>query len=85
MDMPKTVKIVEVGPRDGLENEKRLVVTDIKVELIRRLVTAGLKTIRRPPSFRPNGCRRWATMPRFCAGYWPRQRRASIIRCSRPT
>ncbi|MCL2887643.1 MAG: hydroxymethylglutaryl-CoA lyase, partial [Betaproteobacteria bacterium] len=45
MDMPKTVKIVEVGPRDGLQNEKRLVATDTKVELIRRLVGAGLKTI----------------------------------------
>ena len=45
MNMPETVRIVEVGPRDGLQNETRLVTTDTKVELIGRLAAAGLKTI----------------------------------------
>ncbi|KAJ1339243.1 hypothetical protein BSLG_006381 [Batrachochytrium salamandrivorans] len=36
------VKIVEVGPRDGLQNEKTIVPTHIKVDLIRKLVESGL-------------------------------------------
>ncbi|RKP13545.1 hypothetical protein BJ684DRAFT_9903, partial [Piptocephalis cylindrospora] len=39
------VEIVEVGPRDGLQNEKTPVSTDIKVELIHRLEGAGLRVI----------------------------------------
>ena len=45
MTLPSKVRIVEVGPRDGLQNEKTPVSTEIKVELIRRLGAAGLKTI----------------------------------------
>lgn len=45
MHTVKTVKIVEVGPRDGLQNEKRCVETDVKVELIRMLIDAGLRNI----------------------------------------
>lgn len=43
--LPARVKIVEVGPRDGLQNEKVMVATDIKVELIHRLCNAGLSVI----------------------------------------
>lgn len=43
--LPQRVRIVDVGPRDGLQNEKQLVSADIKVELIRRLGAAGLKSI----------------------------------------
>lgn len=39
------VRIVEVGPRDGLQNEKRNVSTAIKLELIERLAAAGLRDI----------------------------------------
>ncbi|KUM01691.1 hydroxymethylglutaryl-CoA lyase [Chromobacterium subtsugae] len=39
------VKIVEVGPRDGLQNEKQLVPLAVKLELIRRLADAGLSAI----------------------------------------
>ena len=39
------VKIVEVGPRDGLQNEKEIVPTDTKIELIERLSKTGLKVI----------------------------------------
>jgi len=40
---PAFVKLVEVGPRDGLQNEKSLVPASVKVGLIERLQTAGLK------------------------------------------
>ena len=44
-DLPSHVKIVEVGPRDGLQNEKAMVPTQTKVELIHRLNDAGLSVI----------------------------------------
>lgn len=43
--MPKFVKIVEVGPRDGLQNEKEIVPTSVKVELIKMLVSSGLPVV----------------------------------------
>ncbi|XP_044147430.1 3-hydroxymethyl-3-methylglutaryl-CoA lyase, cytoplasmic isoform X2 [Bufo gargarizans] len=43
--LPNYVKVVEVGPRDGLQNEKAFVPTDIKIELINRLSEAGLPVI----------------------------------------
>ena len=39
--MPKAVKIVEVGPRDGLQNEKAIIPTQSKIPLIRKLQDAG--------------------------------------------
>ena len=45
MAVPANVRIVEVGPRDGLQNEKQIVPTEIKIEFIRRLAETGLKTI----------------------------------------
>jgi len=39
------VKLVEVGPRDGLQNEKEIVPTEIKVSLIERLAGAGLPVV----------------------------------------
>jgi len=43
--LPSKVKIVEVGPRDGLQNEKEVVPTATKIELIERLASAGLRVI----------------------------------------
>ena len=43
--LPTRVKIVEVGPRDGLQNEKQVVPTATKIELIERLAYAGLRAI----------------------------------------
>ncbi len=43
--LPKRLKIVEVGPRDGLQNESRTVPTEHKVELIERLAAAGLPQV----------------------------------------
>jgi hydroxymethylglutaryl-CoA lyase len=45
LSLPHNVKIVEVGPRDGLQNEKEPVPAAIKVELVHRLQDAGLKEI----------------------------------------
>ncbi len=45
MNFPARVKIVEVGPRDGLQNEKGSVPTEVKVELVNRLTDAGLPAI----------------------------------------
>jgi hydroxymethylglutaryl-CoA lyase len=43
--MPTRVRLVEVGPRDGLQNESAIVATDVKLELIRRLADSGLTYI----------------------------------------
>ena len=45
MPLPSQAKIVEVGPRDGLQNEKQVVPTATKIELIERLADAGLRVI----------------------------------------
>jgi hydroxymethylglutaryl-CoA lyase len=45
MNLPKSVTIVEVGPRDGLQNEADFVPTEQKIELINRLSEAGLRRI----------------------------------------
>jgi len=42
---PKKVRIVEVGPRDGLQNEPGVVPAAVKIELINRLADAGLQAI----------------------------------------
>ncbi|KAL8578879.1 hypothetical protein ACOMHN_022172 [Nucella lapillus] len=43
--LPRFVKIVEVGPRDGLQNEKNIVPTSVKVEFINKLSESGLPVI----------------------------------------
>ena len=45
MHYPSAVRLVEVGPRDGLQNEATLVPTEVKVELIERLADAGLPAV----------------------------------------
>src|SRR5687767_3406613 len=45
MRIPETVRLVEVGPRDGLQNEKAEVPTPVKLELIERLADAGLAAV----------------------------------------
>ncbi len=41
----KNLRNVEVAPRDGLQNEKQAIDTDVKIEFIERLVISGLKSI----------------------------------------
>ncbi|WP_305041995.1 hydroxymethylglutaryl-CoA lyase [Geoalkalibacter sp.] len=45
MRLPNRVRMVEVGPRDGLQNEPRTVPTPVKVALIERLAEAGLSVV----------------------------------------
>jgi hydroxymethylglutaryl-CoA lyase len=45
MDPARKIGIVEVGPRDGLQNESTAVPTEVKVEFVRRAVDTGLKRI----------------------------------------
>ena len=45
MKLPLKVKLVDVGPRDGLQNEKSPVPAAVKIELVHRLQDAGLKEI----------------------------------------
>ncbi len=45
MALPDFVKLVEVGPRDGLQNEKQAVPAVVKIELVHRLQSAGLRNI----------------------------------------
>lgn len=40
---PETVSVVEVGPRDGLQSEPKFVPTDRKIELVNRLIDAGIR------------------------------------------
>ncbi len=43
--LPEKVTIYEVGARDGLQNEKALIPTEVKAEFVRRLVAAGLPVV----------------------------------------
>ncbi|MGH6612139.1 MAG: hydroxymethylglutaryl-CoA lyase [Burkholderiaceae bacterium] len=43
--LPKRAQIVDVGPRDGLQNEKQMIPADVKVELVDRLTDAGFTNI----------------------------------------
>jgi len=45
MSIPAKVKVVEVGPRDGLQNEAQSVPAAVKIELVQRLQAAGLTDI----------------------------------------
>lgn len=53
--LPERVRIYEVGPRDGLQNEQAVVPVEVKAEFVRRLLAAGLETVELT-SFVP---RRW--------------------------
>lgn len=45
MSLPTRVQLIDVGPRDGLQNEKQPVPAAVKIELVHRLQDAGLKEI----------------------------------------
>ncbi len=54
MVLPRRVKMVEVGPRDGLQNEPETVPTALKIELIERLAEAGLPVVEAGAFVSPN-------------------------------
>lgn len=61
------MKIVEVGPRDGLQNEKEAVPTTVKVELIKMLVSSGLPVVEATSFVSP----KW--VPQVCYRYPPQR------------
>ena len=46
--LPHSVRIVEVGPRDGLQNEKAIIPTEQKIQFIQMLADAGLPVVETP-------------------------------------
>ena len=52
-DLPKRVTIYEVGPRDGLQNEKEIVPVEVKLQFLDRLVAAGLTVVEATSLVRP--------------------------------
>jgi hydroxymethylglutaryl-CoA lyase len=68
MNLPAKVRIVEVGPRDGLQNEAQLVPTEVKIALIERLVDAGLRTVEATSFVSPTWVPQLADGARVLAG-----------------
>lgn len=68
MALPNKVKIVEVGPRDGLQNEKEIIAADIKIELVNRLTQAGFPNIEAASFVSPKWVPQMATSAEVMAG-----------------
>ena len=62
------VRIVEVGPRDGLQNEKTSIPLPVKLELIRRLSGTGVRNIEAGSFVAP----KWVPQVRFCGAHTSR-------------
>jgi len=75
MRLPRKVKVVEVGPRDGLQNEERLVPTEVKVGLIDRLSRAGFATVEATSFVSPKWVPQLADAARVMEGI---ERRAEV-------
>jgi hydroxymethylglutaryl-CoA lyase len=67
-DLPRRVKIVEVGPRDGLQNEKETIGADIKIALVDRLTQAGFPNIEAASFVSPKWVPQMATSTDVMAG-----------------
>jgi hydroxymethylglutaryl-CoA lyase len=68
MQLPQRVKIVDVGPRDGLQNEPGSVPTEIKIGLIDRLSAAGLPAVEATSFVSPKWVPQMADAPQVMAG-----------------
>jgi hydroxymethylglutaryl-CoA lyase len=68
MDIPNTIEFVEVGPRDGLQNEKVLVSTADKLALISRALGAGARRIEVTSFVNPKKIPQMADAEEVCAG-----------------
>jgi len=66
--LPQYVKIVEVGPRDGLQNEKEAVPAAVKIELVDRLSRAGFANIEAASFVSPKWVPQMATSAEVMAG-----------------
>ena len=76
MRLPQRVRMVEVGPRDGLQNEQAIVPTEVKVGLIDRLTDAGLPAIEATSFVSP----KWAPQMADNASVMARIRRKPGVR-----
>ena len=65
--MTRTIEFVEVGPRDGLQNEKTLISTEAKIELIRRSIAAGARRIEVTSFVNPKRVPQMADADAVCA------------------
>jgi len=74
--LPPRVRLVEVGPRDGLQNEKAMVPTEVKVALIDRLTDAGFPAIEATAFVSP----KWVPQMGDAAEVMARIRRKSGVR-----
>ncbi|MGH8809659.1 MAG: hydroxymethylglutaryl-CoA lyase, partial [Noviherbaspirillum sp.] len=68
MNLPTKVKIVEVGPRDGLQNEKETIPADVKIALVNRLTEAGFVNIEAASFVSPKWVPQMATSAEVMAG-----------------
>jgi hydroxymethylglutaryl-CoA lyase len=68
MTLPSKVKIVEVGPRDGLQNEKETIAAEVKIELVNRLTQAGFANIEAASFVSPKWVPQMATSAEVMAG-----------------
>ncbi|MGN6667544.1 MAG: hydroxymethylglutaryl-CoA lyase [Trinickia sp.] len=76
MSLPSTVKIVEVGPRDGLQNEKAFVPTDVKIDLVNRLSAASFRNVEAASFVSPKWVPQMADGAQVMAGI---ERRAGTV------
>jgi hydroxymethylglutaryl-CoA lyase len=68
MQLPKRVKLVDVGPRDGLQNEPGTVPAEIKIGLVDRLSDAGLPCVEATSFVSPKWVPQMADAPQVMAG-----------------
>ncbi len=66
--LPKKVKIVEVGPRDGLQNEKEALSAEVKIALVNRLARAGFPNVEAASFVSPKWVPQMATSAEVMAG-----------------
>ncbi|WMW80390.1 hydroxymethylglutaryl-CoA lyase [Undibacterium cyanobacteriorum] len=76
VNLPSRVKIVEVGPRDGLQNEKETIPAEVKIELVDRLTKAGFVNIEAASFVSPKWVPQMATSTEVMAGI---TRKAGVV------
>ena len=66
--LPASVKIIEVGPRDGLQNEQQTISAETKIELVNRLSQAGFANVEAASFVSPKWVPQMATSSEVMAG-----------------
>jgi hydroxymethylglutaryl-CoA lyase len=76
--MTRSIEFIEVGPRDGLQNEKTLISTEAKLELVRRSIACGARRIEVTSFVNPKKVPQMADAEAVCAGL-PLDQRVTYI------